>query len=117
MWTIEPAVRKPASSGMTRKQLDRANAVRSPGPCQGTRATWGSSLADGLNRQGGGRERVRPGLVLRSVSRERCARTKRGWISPLPARAAMIGAAKRWKVAAEEMGLPGRPKKTCAVDD
>lgn len=22
----------------------------------------------------------------------------------------MIGAAKRWKVAAEEMGLPGRPK-------
>ena len=26
-----------------------------------------------------------------------------------------MGAAKRWNVAAEEMGLPGRPKKTCAV--
>ena len=66
---MDPASRWAASSGMTRKQLDWAKAVRSPEPCQGTVATWGSAFREGLKVQSAGRKRVRPGLALRSVSR------------------------------------------------
>ena len=73
-----PASRDPLSSGMTTKQLDCANAVKSPDPCHGTRATFGSSFTDELNSQRAGRKRVSPGFPLRSVARESSASTKRG---------------------------------------
>src|SRR5208337_3912289 len=61
MRTIAPASRLRASSGTTRKQLERASAARSPEPCQGTSATSGRWPAVAPNVQDAGKKRVSPG--------------------------------------------------------
>src|ERR1019366_723487 len=110
MRTIEPGSREWASSGRTRKQLERARAARSPEPCQATNSTSGSLPAGAVKVQAAGRKRVRPALACREGLSAMRARAKCGAGSRLPASAARTGAAKSRKVTAEETGLPGRPK-------
>src|SRR5579863_7364302 len=106
MRTIEPAARRSASSGTTKKQLARAIAARSPEPFQETSLTSGVGPA---KVPAAGRNRVKPVFVLTaSTSR---ARAKDGPRALRPASAATTGAANSKNVTADETGFPGSPKQ------
>src|SRR5579863_497727 len=106
MRTIEPAARRSASSGTTKKQFARAIAARSPEPCQETSPTSGVGPA---KVHAAGRNRVKPVFVLTaSASR---ARAKHGPRALRPASAATTGAANSKNVTADETGFPGSPKQ------